>query len=102
MLLNTSLNASLKIAENFRSHRLSKELTQEGLANRSGVSISTLRKFERTGQISLESFLKLAMVLGQLDALLEATAVTEGNFSSIDEVLEEKSTKKVKQRGWKK
>ncbi len=62
-------------------------LTQEGLATRSGVSVSTLRKFERTGLISLESFLKLAMVLGILDLVVEATVLEQKEFSSIDDVL---------------
>ena len=100
-LINSS-KALLKVAENLRSGRLAKGLTQEGLANRSGVSLSTLRKFERTGQISLESFFKLAMALGLLGPLMEATKLPEGQFSSIDEVLEDDSAKKPKQRGWRK
>lgn len=64
------------------------ELTQEGLAERSGVALSTLRKFERTGAISLESFLKLHMVLGMLEDILKATQVKDTLFSSIDDVLE--------------
>lgn len=36
-------------------------LTQEGLAERSGVPLSTLRKFEQKGMISLDSFLKNAV-----------------------------------------
>ncbi len=64
------------------------ELTQEGLADRSGVALPTLRKFERTGALSLESFLKLHMVLGGLENILKATQVKDALFSSIDEVLE--------------
>jgi predicted transcriptional regulator len=41
--------AQLKIAENMRARRLSMELTQEGLAERSGVPLPTLRKFEQKG-----------------------------------------------------
>ena len=63
------------------------ELTQEGLAERSGVALPTLRKFERTGALSLESFLKLHMVLGGLEDILKATQIKEESFSSIDEVL---------------
>ena len=89
-----------KVAVNLRNHRLNSGLTQEGLAKRSGVSISTLRKFERTGQISLESFFKLAMALGMLASFVEATEPKAEPFSNIDEVLEESPSKKVKQRGW--
>ena len=47
----------------FRARRLKLNLTQEGLARRSGVALATLRKFERTGIIAFESLLKLALVL---------------------------------------
>lgn len=74
-------------------------LTQQGLADRSGVKLATLRKFEQKGAISLESFLKLLMVLGSLDLVVEAVKPGQARFSSIDEVLEE-AEKKMPQRGW--
>jgi transcriptional regulator with XRE-family HTH domain len=43
--------------------RLDKNPTQEGLAKRSGVSLGSLKRFESSGHISLESLLKLALVL---------------------------------------
>jgi transcriptional regulator with XRE-family HTH domain len=72
------------------------ELTQEGLAERSGVSLSTLRKFEQKGSISLESFLKLLSVIGGLEEIVNALKPNNPNFKSIDEVLEteEEITKK--------
>ena len=60
MLFISSSKAQKKIAENVRERRLQMDLTQEGLAERSGVPLSTLRKFEQKGNISLESFLKSA------------------------------------------
>lgn len=47
----------------FRSRRLTLNLTQEGLAKRSGVALPSLRRFERTGEIAFVSLLKLALVL---------------------------------------
>lgn len=86
--LITPAKAQKKLAEQARARRLQMELTQEGLADRSGVALPTLRKFERTGALSLESFLKLHMVLGGLEDILKATQVKDMLFSSIDEVLE--------------
>lgn len=46
---------------------------QSTLAERAGVSLASLRRFEQTGQISLSSLLRLSFVLGRLsdyDALL--------------------------------
>lgn len=91
------------IPEKIRSIRLSKGLTQEGLSKRSGVSLATLRKFEQQGQISLESFLKLAMVLDCLESIIKALEIPKEQFSSIDEVLKENEKPKKKPlRGWRK
>ena len=88
VLLATPSKVQKKLTENVRLRRLQMELTQEGLAKRSGVPLPTVRKFEQKGTISLESFLKLQMVLGGLENILKATEVKEAEFSSIDEVLE--------------
>lgn len=86
--LITPSKAQRKLAENARARRLQMELTQAGVAERSGVPLPTLRKFEKKGVISLEAFLKIQMVLGGLDDILKATQVKDTPFSSIDEVLE--------------
>lgn len=79
--------AQKKIAQNLKEHRLQMNLTQEGLSARSGVPLATLRKFEQQGLISLESLLKLMMVLGMLESMVAATKVSQTSFSSIDEVI---------------
>jgi len=93
--------AQLKLAESIQVRRLSMELTQEGLAERSGVPLGTLRKFEQKGEISLGSFLKLLMVIGGMEEIIQALKPSKPNFSSIDEVL--KNTDNIsRKRGRKK
>ena len=41
--------------------------SQSELAKRSGVSLGSLKRFEGTGQISLESLLKLSEILNHLN-----------------------------------
>lgn len=101
MSLLSSAKSQKKLANNARAKRLQMDLTQVGLANRSGVPLRTLRKFEQEGAISLESFLKLYMVLGGLDDIIKASAPMETAFSSIDEVLEAPKTK-TRKRGTRK
>src|SRR5690606_25308769 len=101
VLLISSTKAQKKIAENMKGLRLEKGFTQEGLSERSGVSLSSLRDVERNGVFSLESFEKRALILGGLEKLIEATPPSENNFSSIDDVLKKKEDKKPK-RGWRK
>ncbi len=96
--LTTPSKVQKKLAENVRQRRLGMDLTQEGLAERSGVPLPTLRKFEQKGAISLESFLKLQMVVGGLEPMLDALELSQQSFSSIDEVLED-DNKPTRQRG---
>ena len=96
--LVTPTKAARKIAHNVRERRLQLELTQAGLAKRSGVPLPTLRKFEQQGRISLESFLKLYSVVGDLSDVIAATTAEKNEFTSINEVLEE-SNRVPRQRG---
>lgn len=100
MALLTVAKAQKQLAEQMRTKRLAKGLTQEGLAVRADVSLSTLRKFEQKGVLSLESFLKLSLVLGDLECVVEATKPQEEQFTSIDDVLAD--GKQMPKKGWKK
>jgi transcriptional regulator with XRE-family HTH domain len=55
------------IAGRFKARRLAMNLTQNELAARSGVTFSSLKRFEREGLIALDSLLNLALVLNCLD-----------------------------------
>lgn len=56
-------NTALKL----RKIRKGVNYTQVELAKRSGVSLGSLKRFETTGHISMESFLKLLHVLNRLE-----------------------------------
>lgn len=53
-------------AEKAKALRKLKKWSQEEMASRSGVSLGSLKRFERTGEISFSSILKLAHVLDRL------------------------------------
>ncbi|AKF24604.1 transcriptional regulator [Sulfurovum lithotrophicum] len=72
----------------FRQRRKALGYTQTELSERSGVSLGSLKRFERSGQISLESLLKLAFVLDCLGDFSSLCEVEEERFGSIVEVLE--------------
>jgi len=97
--LLTVSKAQAELQASTKARRLAMGLTQAGLATRAGVSLPTLRKFEQKGQISLESFLKLLMVLDRLEAVVNALEPSEQVFSSIDDVLNSDKKPKPK-RGW--
>ena len=52
-----------KIALNVRTLRKSQKLSIKQLSEVSGVSYGSLKRFESTGEISLHSLLKIAVVL---------------------------------------
>lgn len=56
-----------ELAEKFRLLRKNKKISQMDLADKSGVSLGSVKRFEQTGQISLESLLKLAHLFERLD-----------------------------------
>ena len=67
--LQTPEEMSQILAKRLKQLRLLKRWKRETLARRSGVSPASLKRFEQTGKISLDSFLKLAFALGRLDEL---------------------------------
>ncbi len=80
------------LAKRLKTRRLSRNLTQEGLARRSGVALGTLKKFERLGAISLVSFIRLVVALGEEAALEKLLADQE--FETLEQVLSAPKTRK--------
>ena len=68
-----------------RKLRLSSNITQADLAIKSGVSLGSIKRFERTGEISLSNLLYLAVALNATDAFKQLFAIT--TYQSVDEVL---------------
>lgn len=93
--LKTTGEIAHALAERLKESRLQKKWKRSTLAERSGVSESSLRRFEQTARISLENLLKLMSALGRLeemDKLLQPPAVT-----SIDDL--ETRKRKLPKRG---
>lgn len=59
----------IELARKVRRLRKESGYSQTELADRSGVSLGSLKRFEQTGQISMESFLKILQILKRLDEL---------------------------------
>ena len=76
----------------FKTRRLVLGFTQAGLSHRSGVKLGTLRKFERTGQISFASLADLAMTLGLLEDLYGALNAKKAEYHSMKELTKAKKT----------
>jgi transcriptional regulator with XRE-family HTH domain len=87
--LRTVQEVQTGIAGRFKARRLAMNLTQSELAARSGVTFSSLKRFEREGLIALDSLLNLALVLNCLDDFDKLAAVSPLNSAtqSLDALL---------------
>ena len=77
------------IAQKIVRLRKRKKITQKQLAARSGVSLGSLKRFEQSGEISLQSLTKIAIALdveNELEDLFNNVP-----FASIEEVSNEQT-----------
>ena len=65
--LATPEQVSQTLAARVKELRLARGWKQATLAQRSGVSLASLRRFEDSGRVSLQSLLQLAFTLNRLD-----------------------------------
>ena len=85
----TWMEIDTDIAKRMSQLRKRRKISQKELAVRSGVSLGSLKRFEQSGEISLQSLTKLAIALeveGELEDLF-----SEVPFASIEEVLNEQT-----------
>lgn len=97
--IQTPISVMQILKERFRERRLFMELTQEGLAKRSGVSLGSVKRFESSAEISLKSLLKIALVLESLDDFTKIAEERPLQVNSIDELLKAKDSDKRPKRG---
>lgn len=76
-----------KLAGRVRNIRRRRSISQQKLANMSGVSYGSIKRFETTGQISLLSLTKIAIALDMADEL--RNLFTQVPYRSIEEVMNE-------------
>lgn len=90
--LMTAPQLAQSVAQRARRSRLDRNLTQQELADRAGMSLSSLRRFERTGEIAFLSLVRIAMALDATEGLM---ALFPERVQSLEDVLE----KPRRQRG---
>jgi hypothetical protein len=85
------------VAARMKARRLGLGWSREMLATRAGVSPWTLKHFELTGQIALETLVKVAVVLDDVRGLEGLFATRPGMPGSLAEL--EKLHPRVRKRG---
>ncbi|KXB79191.1 toxin-antitoxin system, antitoxin component, Xre family [Prevotella sp. DNF00663] len=74
-----------RLSECCRLRRLEKNMSQKALSDLSGVPLSTIQRFEHTGEISLGSFVKIGRALGYAQELMEV--MSKPKYNSLDEMV---------------
>lgn len=77
---------ALAVAGRARTRRLQRGWTQIEAAERSGMTLASYKRFERTGEIAFKSLLKVAVALGQIhqfESLFELPT-----YLSLDEAVQ--------------
>ncbi len=96
IILNNSNPAFIakKLAENAVNMRIRNNITQAELAEKSGVTLSSLKRFEQKAEISLANLLRLAVVLGATEGF--GNLFTEMETATLDDYLKMKQVAKRK------
>ena len=85
----TYYEKQLEIAKRFVLIRKNRKISQRRLSEISGVSYASIRRFEKTGDISLTSLVKLALAL-QLYDDLDNLFIERKEYKSIEEVINDR------------
>ena len=79
-------------ASKLRVLRKVEKLSQQELADHSGVSLGSIKRFENTGRISIESFFKILHILGRLSEFNNILQ-PEKDLSLIESLFSDKTRK---------
>ncbi|MGP1570183.1 MAG: helix-turn-helix domain-containing protein [Eubacteriales bacterium] len=77
----------MDLASKVKKRRKEKKITQAMLSRMADVSLGSIKRFERLGEISLSSLIKIAFALGYEDDFDNLFA--RKAYSSIQEVIDE-------------
>lgn len=94
--LSSPTEIQQNLRESFKRARLSRNESQQQAAERTGVPLSTLKKFEQKGVISLSQFLQLCHVYGDLGAFDHV--MPEQDAVTMDELLSSKKNLRKRAR----
>ena len=87
----TYYEKQLEISQRFKTIRKNRKVSQQRLSELSGVSYASIRRFEKTGDISFASLVKLALVLQLYDDLDNLFKIQK-EYKSIEEVISERNS----------
>ncbi|MDD4821702.1 MAG: helix-turn-helix transcriptional regulator [Bacteroidales bacterium] len=82
------------VAERVKERRLEKNWTQKMLATKAGISFSSYRRFEASGEISMRSLVMIAFALDMTDEF--DTLFCGKTYQSVDDIINAEQSKQRK------
>ena len=95
--LTSPIDVMLSVAQRAKALRLEQNITKQELADKVGIAIGTVKRFEKSGEIQFNHLLRLALVLGRLDEFCNVFAPV-----NVPDSLYELKNDKPRQRARKK
>lgn len=65
----TNREIAIRLAKQIRAYRVELAISQKDLAERSGISLTSLSRFEQTGAITLNNLIAVLRALGTVDRI---------------------------------
>lgn len=83
-IFTNSEDVAKSMAEDFRKRRIEKNLTREQIAEKSGVAVSNIVRFEQKGLISLKNLIGIATAMDYLSEV--KNIFSEPKYSTMEEL----------------
>ena len=88
--LDTVDDIAKGIAEDFRKRRIEKNLTREQVAEKSGIALANIVRFEQKGLISLKNLIGIAMAMEYTSEV--KNIFSEPKYSTMEELTQIRKT----------
>ena len=95
--LTSPIDVMISVAQRAKALRLEQNITQQELADKVGIAIGTVKRFEKSGEIQFNHLLRIALVLGRLEDFFDIFAQAD-----VPDSLYELKAAKPRQRARKK
>ena len=69
--LTSPIDVMISVAQRAKALRLEQNITQQELADKVGIAIGTVKRFEKSGEIQFNHLLRIALVLGRLEEFFD-------------------------------
>jgi transcriptional regulator with XRE-family HTH domain len=90
------MEAKRELARLAKETRLARGWKRETLSDKTGIPVSTLKRYETTGEIGLQQFLKLVFVIGDINRLKSVFEPEKPVYVSLDELIKDREKPKRK------